>query len=77
MTSVFEHLDIGRFVVSMFCVVAVCLLVALVVFVAVMPCYQVAQPEGSVLGNIARIFWEALTAQFKHWRYPQPVSSIR
>ncbi|XP_063875534.1 LOW QUALITY PROTEIN: solute carrier family 15 member 4-like [Scylla paramamosain] len=57
-------------------IASVCLLVALVVFVAVMPCYQVAVPEGSVLGNIARIFWEALTAQFKHWRHPQPVSSI-
>ncbi|KAG0729059.1 Solute carrier family 15 member 4 [Chionoecetes opilio] len=54
----------------------VCLVVALVVFVAVMPCYQVAPPEGSVLGNIARIFWEALTAKVRHWRYPQQDTTL-
>ncbi|XP_050733398.1 solute carrier family 15 member 4-like isoform X2 [Eriocheir sinensis] len=57
-------------------IASVCLLVALVVFVAVFPCYQVAPPEGSVLGNIAKIIWEALIAQFRHWRYPHSELSL-
>ncbi|KAK4315914.1 hypothetical protein Pmani_012875 [Petrolisthes manimaculis] len=50
-------------------IATVCLVIALTIFVAVYPCYYIAPPEGSVLGNIARIIWEALCAMVKQCRY--------
>ncbi|XP_045582415.1 solute carrier family 15 member 4 isoform X2 [Procambarus clarkii] len=49
-----------------------CLLLALILFIIVLPCYHIVPPEGSVLGNILKILWESLCAQIRHWRYNSP-----
>ncbi|XP_071518044.1 solute carrier family 15 member 4-like isoform X2 [Panulirus ornatus] len=56
---------------------SVCLLLALILFIMLLPCYHIVPPEGSVLGNIVKIIWEAFCAQIRHWRYnrPNPSSS--
>lgn len=50
-------------------IASVCLVLAMILFIAVMPCYHIVPPEGSVIGNILKIIWEALGAQVRHWRH--------
>ncbi|XP_047489838.1 solute carrier family 15 member 4-like isoform X1 [Penaeus chinensis] len=50
-------------------IATVCLVVALILFIVLLPCYHIVPPEGSVLGNILKIIWESLCAQVRHWRY--------
>ncbi|XP_069178388.1 solute carrier family 15 member 4-like [Procambarus clarkii] len=54
-----------------------CLLLALILFIIVLPCYHIVPPEGSVLGNILKILWESLCAQIRHWRYNSPNPNTR
>ncbi|KAK7065605.1 hypothetical protein SK128_017474, partial [Halocaridina rubra] len=49
-------------------IASVCLLLALILFMILVPCYHIVAPEGSVIGNILKIVWEALSAQIRHWR---------
>ncbi|XP_042229866.1 solute carrier family 15 member 4-like isoform X1 [Homarus americanus] len=51
---------------------SVCLLLALIMFIILLPCYHIVPPEGSVLGNILKIIWESLRAQIQHWRHIRP-----
>nr|XP_053631101.1 solute carrier family 15 member 4-like isoform X2 [Cherax quadricarinatus] len=53
-------------------IASVCLLLALILFIMLLPCYHIVPPEGSVIGNILKIIWASICAQFRHWRYNQP-----
>ncbi|XP_076042645.1 solute carrier family 15 member 4-like isoform X2 [Oratosquilla oratoria] len=57
-------------------IATICLGVSLTLFVVFYPCYYCARPEGSIMGNVARIIWEATKAQVQHWRSPRPNNAL-